>query len=91
MKALQLNPKAMWAHAKWGEALFNLAKVAEGESQFQAAAKISPGNADIYRLWGDALSSSGRTNDAIAKYKKALEINPALLSARIGLSNAEKK
>jgi len=67
-----------------------LANPADGAAQFQEAVRINPANADVYRIWGEALASSGNTDEAIAKYRKALELNPTLVIASVLLKDALK-
>ncbi len=45
-------------------------------------------DARIYRLWGDVLLKKGKADEAITRYRKALDLNAGLLAAHEGLGDA---
>jgi tetratricopeptide (TPR) repeat protein len=51
---------------------------------FAEAVAINADNADLWRYWGDVLAGRGERTEAIAKYQKAIEINPTLIDAYVG-------
>ena len=55
------------------------------------ALQTDPKNVRLLTLLGLALSKSGRAEDAIASYQKALEVNPVYVPALAGASELEYK
>lgn len=68
-----------------GYQLLRAGKTAAALAVFQLNAEIYPTSANVYDSLGEALEASGKKDDAIAAYKKALAMNPALGSSREGL------
>lgn len=81
-----------------GQNVDNVLQVADGladKSQFepaitayQAAAKQSPNDADVYTHWARALSLTGRINEAIATAQKATRLDPTSAKAFAELARA---
>lgn len=57
-------------------------------SLFSHSAAVTKDNALAYNNWGFALSREGRLDEAIQKYKKALQISPKWAEARSNLADA---
>jgi len=54
--------------------------------QLEAAASLAPGFADVRYNLGLLYDSEGRTEEAAAQYRRALQINPGYLPARQSLA-----
>jgi tetratricopeptide (TPR) repeat protein len=65
----------------------------DADARFQRALQINPNVADTYTIQGMYLQNTGRTDQAIENYKKALERNPVSLNAHynLGLAYVSKK
>ena len=44
--------------------------------RFGQAAKLQPNNPDIYFEWARALASNKQSEEAVAKYKQSIALNP---------------
>lgn len=82
-KARDLYLKALDEDSLFFEARINLAysyihlgDVEKAAESFEEAAQIRPDHALAYIGWGDALFGMGEIDSAIAKYKKATELEP---------------
>ena len=62
-------------------------KLDEAEPRYCSYLAVRPNNASAWSNLGALLRSRGLYEPSIATYRKALQINPALESARINLSN----
>jgi len=78
IKALELDEELGEAHASLGyiKAIFDW-DFAGAEQDFRRAIKLSPGSVDIYILYSIYLSFVGRSDEAIAGFKHAVELDPA--------------
>jgi tetratricopeptide (TPR) repeat protein len=63
-------------------------KVEEAESLFKACLDRRRDRADIYANYGNLLRSAHRNEEAIAQYRKALDVDAAFRPARIALARA---
>jgi tetratricopeptide (TPR) repeat protein len=54
---------------------------------YEGLAQIDPGNAALLKTLGDALKTVGRTDDAIAELRKAIEVSPSYGEGWWTLSN----
>jgi len=78
LKALELDDELGEAHASLGYLKFFLDwDFAGAEREFKRAIKLSPGNADVYILYSIYLSMAGRFDEAIAGFKRAVELDSA--------------
>jgi len=78
VKALELDEELGEAHASLGYLKFFLDwDFAGAERDFKRAVKLSPGNVDVYILYSIYLTFSGRFDEAIAGFKRAVELDPA--------------
>ena len=65
-----------------GQAALQKDELQEAEAKFRHAVKLQPSSPVAQHLLGITLEKEGNTEDAVAAYKKALELNPGDLSAR---------
>ena len=78
VKALELDEELGEAHASLGYLKFFLDwDFAGAERDFKRAVKLSPGNVDVYILNSLYLTFLGRFDEAIAGFKRAVELDPA--------------
>ncbi len=78
VKALELDEELGEAHASLGYLKFFLDwDFAGAERDFKRAVKLSPGNVDVYILNSIYLTFLGRFDEAIAGFKRAVELDPA--------------
>jgi tetratricopeptide (TPR) repeat protein len=56
--------------------LLTVGRVDEGLEAARRAVEYAPGASLSYRVLGDALRSSGANEDAIAAYRRSLELDP---------------
>jgi len=78
VKALELDEELGEAHASLGYLKFFLDwDFAGAEREFKRAIKLSPGSVDVYILYSIYLAFMGRFDEAIAGFKRAVELDPA--------------
>jgi TolB-like protein/Tfp pilus assembly protein PilF len=77
-KALELDDELGEAHASFGylRYVFNW-DLAGAEHEFKRAVKLSPGSLDVYIPYSMYLATTGRFDEAIAGFKRAIELDPA--------------
>jgi TolB-like protein/tetratricopeptide (TPR) repeat protein len=86
VKALELDEELGEAHASLGYLKFFLDwDFAGAERDFKRAVKLSPGNVDVYILYSIYLTFLGRFDEAIAGFKRAVELDPASLANYVNL------
>ncbi len=79
-----------------GYQLLNEHRMGQAIALFTLNAKVYPGSANVHDSLGEALAMAGRREEAIASYRKALDIDPAFGSAidalrRLGARNVLNK
>lgn len=65
-----------------GQAALQKGELQEAEAKFRHAIKLQPNSPVAQHFLGMALEKEGNTEDAIAAYQKAVELNPGDLNAR---------
>jgi TolB-like protein/Tfp pilus assembly protein PilF len=77
-KALELDEELGEAHASLGylKLVFDW-DLAGAEREFKRALKLNPGSLDIYIPYSMYLALTGRFDEAIAGFKRAVELDPA--------------
>lgn len=65
-----------------GQAALQKGELQEAEAKFRHAIRLQPNSPVAQHLLGITLEKEGNTEDAVAAYKKVLELNPSDLSAR---------
>lgn len=84
-RALTLNPKQAKAHNNLALAMVELDDFEGAARHFQASLDIEPA-AEIYSDLGFAKARLGRSEEALADYRKALALDPDCASAHINLA-----
>jgi len=89
-KALEINPNHALAHAKLGELMVRTERVEAGSAHFDKAVKAAdPEDAPKYlERWAVALIQVNNGDEAVKVLKKAIEMDPELLSAQVHLGVA---
>ena len=77
-RAIGLNPNHAMARKWYGGLLLDLARFEESVAQLESAAKLDPLSANVQQSLGLALEAQGRYRDAASRYRKAIEIDPAM-------------
>lgn len=67
--------------------LMNLGRERAAVEEFAAALAIAPGDARLWHAYGHALRSVARQSDAVAAYRRAIEIEPHFGEAYWSLAN----
>jgi tetratricopeptide (TPR) repeat protein len=86
-KSIELDNKYAQAYNGLGIAQTALNKYAEAEKALQSYIKLKPDKPDPYDTYGFLLLKSGRYDESIVQYKKALERDPAYSFSLTGLGN----
>ena len=78
-KALQINPGYIYPYVNMANHLFSPRKTTRRHlPNTKKPCKSNPGDADSHFYCGLALDKLGRFDEAIAEYRKALQIDPRL-------------
>ncbi len=94
-KVIQIQPDAVEAHFNFGTALLEQGKIYQAIAAFQKVLELQPNNAEAYSNLGVALYRQFKQSDrrninqfdaAFNNFQKAIEINPNLLAAHLGIS-----
>ncbi len=80
-KAIELDPKSATAQYNLGSSLARSGNLAEAEHHLRSALKMSP-DAKTYTGLGIVLWQQGRTDDAVASLRAAIEADPTDATAR---------
>jgi predicted O-linked N-acetylglucosamine transferase (SPINDLY family) len=83
-RSLDLAPSAA-CHSNFGNALRDLGRLAEAETQYRQALRLKPTMADTWSNLGNVLRDTERSDDAEHCYRRAIELAPGLASARSNL------
>jgi tetratricopeptide (TPR) repeat protein len=73
-KAVELMPSSAAYRLELARVLQRLTRHAEALAQLDEARKLDPDNADIWMSLGDSYRDTGKNPDAVAAYKKYLEL-----------------
>jgi len=87
--ALKLDPRSATAHYNLGSSLARSGKFAEAESHLRKSLTISP-NTQTYTGLGIVLSQLGRTDEAVANLRAAVEADPKNAMARQKLTEIQQ-
>jgi serine/threonine-protein kinase len=86
-KALDIDPALAEAHASLGRiALFHDWDWLNAEKEFQRALKLNPSYATAHHWYSICLLTMGRTDEALAHVKSALELDPLSLIIQTNLA-----
>jgi Flp pilus assembly protein TadD/Tol biopolymer transport system component len=86
-KALEVDPKHWKAHNNMALASIDLGELELAEAHYRESLAIEPQPA-IYNDLGFVLERMGLSEDAIAAYRKALELDPGSAAAQYNLGSA---
>lgn len=86
-RAAELDPKYTVPYNQLGYAYRFQGKYPEAEKAFQKYAELLPEDPNPHDSYAELLMRTGRFEESIARYRKALEIDPLFLSAYIGIAN----
>lgn len=86
-KALELDPSCASAHANLAVTFVQAGDFAQAESQYRQALAARP-TAQTYNGLGYALAQQGRTDEAIAQFRKAIELDAKFTPAYNNLADA---
>jgi Flp pilus assembly protein TadD len=84
-RALAANPKSAKAHNNLALAMVELGDFDGAAGHFQASLEIEPA-AEIYSDLGFTRARLGRSDEALADYRKALALDPDCASAHVNLA-----
>jgi len=85
--AIELNPKLAAAHSNLGAVLCDVLKEYDKAIEcFHTAIDLEPRNATHHFNLGNALRDQGKLPEAIAAYKKSIELNPRFPRSRENLA-----
>jgi len=89
-KALALDPNCASAHFNLAVAFVQAGKFGEAESHYRQALAGKP-TAETHNGLGYVLAQQGRADEALAEFRKAIEVNPNLTPAYNNLADALAK
>lgn len=87
-KAAQEHPESATAHFRLGEMLSSLKDYAGAVEAFQEAARREPANASLLQRLAGELAKAGHPEQSEAVLRKAVEVDPKLVAARVDLGVA---
>lgn len=85
--AIDINPEFAPPYNQLGYALRTTGDYAGAEEAFQKYTELIPDQPNPYDSYAELLMKMGRFEEAIAKYKQALEIDPNFVASYVGISN----
>ena len=88
---LEHHPKSILGRITWGRALLAAGDAKGAHDQFDIAIGIDPGVPYAYNLVGDVLLAAGLFKEALPVLSRAVELQPADVSARTRLDEARRK
>jgi Flp pilus assembly protein TadD len=86
-KALELDPSCASAHVNLAVAFVQSGKLREAESHYRQALPGRP-TADVHNGLGYVLARQGRADEAVAEFRKAIDVNPKFAPAFNNLAEA---
>jgi tetratricopeptide (TPR) repeat protein len=86
-KATELNPKFSPAYNLLGYAYRAVEKFDDAETAFKKYIELVPGDPNPYDSYAELLMKTGRFNESIAQYEKALSIDEHFTPSRVGIAN----
>ena len=79
-RAIEMDPNCASAHLNMGASLVEKARYEEAEPHYRAAIPGRP-TASSYTSLGYVLDRNGKTDEAIAQFERAIEIDPTYIEA----------
>jgi tetratricopeptide (TPR) repeat protein len=89
-KALELDPSCASAHVNLAVASVQAGDLAEAEAHYRTALSAKP-TAETHNGLGYVLAKQGRTNEAVAEFRNAIDANPKFTPAYNNLADALAK
>jgi len=86
-KALELDPKCASAHYNLAVAFVQAGKFGEAESHYRQALAAKP-TGETHNGLGYVLARQGRLDDAVAEFRKAIDVDPKFTPAYNNLAEA---
>ena len=84
--ALRIEPKNIAMRMSYVQTLVSSGRNNEGAKLAAETVALAPNSADVRFLAGGALHQAGKVDEALAQYKEALIINPAMVPAANNLA-----
>lgn len=81
-RSIELDDKFIYAHIQRAVAQYKQEKVDAALAEFRSIIRKFEGSSDAYNFFGEVLLDSGRYEDAIAQFDKAIEIEARKTSGR---------
>ena len=89
--AIEVLPDNARAHVNLANALRNdLGELDRAEAHYRLALRLQPSNALAHTNLGSVLAITGRLDEAVDEFNRAIDIDPGLVSARLYLTVAER-
>ena len=85
-KATEINPEFSPAYNLLGYAYRNVEKYPEAEAAFKKYIELIPGDPNPYDSYAELLMKTGRFDESIAQYRKALGVNEHFTPSRVGIA-----
>ena len=85
-KAVELNPSYSPAYNILGYAYRNVEKYPEAETAFKKYIELIPGDPNPYDSYAELLMKTGRFDESIAQYRKALSVNENFTPSKVGIA-----
>jgi Flp pilus assembly protein TadD len=90
-EAAALSPQATSPHVLLAQAALDRGQPQAAAAPLRLALELRPGDGIVLAVRGRALAALGRTLDAEASYRTALEAAPELATARLGLAQLQAR
>jgi tetratricopeptide (TPR) repeat protein len=85
-KAVELNPTYSPAYNILGYAYRAVEKYPEAEAAFKKYIELIPGDPNPYDSYAELLMKTGRFDESIAQYRKALSVNANFTPSKVGIA-----
>ena len=85
-KATEINPSYSPAYNLLGYAYRQVEKYADAEAAFKKYIELIPGDPNPYDSYAELLMKTGRFDESIAQYRKALSVNEHFTPSRVGIA-----
>ena len=85
--ATSINPNFSQPYNQLGYAYRFLEKFSEAETAFKKYTELIPNDPNPYDSYAELLMKTGRFKESIAKYEKALSIDPKFVASYVGIGN----
>jgi tetratricopeptide (TPR) repeat protein len=84
--ALTLNPRFSPAYNLLGYAYRAVKKYGDAETSFRKYIELIPGDPNPYDSYAELLMKTGRFEESVAQYRKALSVDPHFSPSRVGIA-----